>query len=65
MVGVADALGGAVLGQQSRLRDELLSGEVFAALTEARRLTEDWRIGYTTEPAAVGTGDHDPGSTVG
>ncbi len=44
VVGVADTLGGAALGQRSRLRDELLSGEVFAALTEAKLFTEDWRI---------------------
>jgi putative transposase len=31
-----------------RLRDELLAGEAFSALLEARVLVEDWRIEYNT-----------------
>ncbi len=30
----------------SKLRDELLNGEVFATLTEARVLIEQWRMEY-------------------
>ena len=33
----------------SRLRDELLNGEVFTGLAEAKFLAEDWRIMYNTE----------------
>ena len=33
----------------SRLRDELLNGEVFTTLAEAKYLAEDWRIMYNTE----------------
>ena len=30
----------------SRIRDELLSGELFATVAEAKVLVEDWRIDY-------------------
>jgi putative transposase len=33
----------------SRLRDELLNGEVFTGLSEAKYLAEDWRMMYNTE----------------
>ena len=33
----------------SRLRDELLNGELFIGLEEARYLIEDWRVDYNTE----------------
>jgi transposase InsO family protein len=32
----------------SRLRDELLNGELFVGLAEARYLIERWRVGYNT-----------------
>ncbi|MFT7486021.1 MAG: putative transposase [Candidatus Paceibacteria bacterium] len=34
----------------SRLRDELLNGELFVGLAEARYLIEGWRVLYNTEP---------------
>jgi putative transposase len=33
----------------SRLRDELLNGELFIGLAEARYLIENWRVDYNTE----------------
>ena len=33
----------------SRLRDELLNGELFIGLAEARYLIEDWRVEYNTD----------------
>ena len=33
----------------SRIRDELLSGELFETLAEAQVLVEDWRVDYNTE----------------
>ena len=32
----------------SRIRDELLSGELFETLAEAQVLVEDWRVDYNT-----------------
>jgi len=33
----------------SRIRDELLSGELFETLAEAQVLIEDWRVDYNTK----------------
>lgn len=43
-----------------RLRDELLNGELFHTLTEARVLTEQWRIHYNTVRPLIAVGYRPP-----
>ena len=42
----------------SKLRDELLNGEVFTTLTEARILIEQWRREYNHFRPHSALGDH-------
>jgi putative transposase len=44
----------------SRLRDELLAGEAFNTLLEARVLVEDWRIQYNALRSHGALGDLTP-----
>jgi putative transposase len=47
----------------SKLRDELLNGEIFYSLKEAQVLTENWRVHYNTQRPHSSLGYRPPAPT--